>query len=95
MRAGVQTLLSFAMEGSYKTTLEDVEIDMIHREKAPYWVKVNGKELKHFLHRRKYEEAEEGWYYSQRLRSVQIKYKNPGKAYQVMVSFEQFDLIGM
>ena len=31
----------------------------------------------------------------QRLKSVQIKYKNPKKDYKVLVSFEQFDLIGM
>ena len=49
----------------------------------------------HFLHRRKFEEAECGWYYSQRLKSVQIKYKNPKKDYRLLVSFEQFDLIGM
>ena len=33
--------------------------------------------------------------HSQRLKSVQIKYPNPKKDYQVVVSFEQFDLIGM
>lgn len=44
---------------------------------------------------RKFEEAESGWYYSQRLKSVQVKYPNPKKDHEVMVSFEQFDLIGM
>ena len=43
----------------------------------------------------KFEEAESGWYYSQRLKSVQIKYPNPKKNHEVLVSFEQFDLIGM
>ena len=75
--------------------METMAIDMIHREKAPYWVTLDGKELPHFLHRRKFEEAECGWYYSQRLKSVQIKYKNPKKDYRLLVSFEQFDLIGM
>lgn len=31
------------------------------------------------LYRRKFEEAESGWYYSQRLKSVQVKYPNPQK----------------
>ena len=58
-------------------------------------ITVDGKEIPHFLHRRKFEEAECGWYYSQTLKSVQVKYLNPKKDHQVVVSFEQFDLIGM
>ena len=95
MKTGEKTCLDFTPEGHYETAVETMAIDMIHREKAPYWVTLDGKELPHFLHRRKFEEAECGWYYSQRLKSVQIKYKNPKKDYRLLVSFEQFDLIGM
>ena len=95
MTAGERTFLDFRNEGSYETAVENMYIDMIHREKSPYWVTVDGAAIPHFLHRRKFEEAECGWYYSQRLKSVQIKYKNPKKDHQVLVSFEQFDLIGM
>ena len=95
MTVGERVCLDMKQEGSYETAVEDLYIDMIHREKGPYWVTVDGKEVPHFLHRRKFEEAECGWYYSQRLKSVQIKYKNPGRDHQVIVSFEQFDLIGM
>lgn len=95
MTVGERTCLDFTNEGSYKTQVEDMYIDMIHRDKAPYWVTVDGEKIPHFLHRRKFEEADFGWYYSQRLKSVQIKYPNPKKDYQVLVSFEQFDLIGM
>ena len=95
MTAGERTVLTFKQEGSYVTSVETMALDMIHREKAPYWVTVDGKEIPHFLHRRKVEEAECGWYYSQTLKSVQVKYLNPKKDHQVVVSFEQFDLIGM
>ena len=95
MTTGERTYLDFKQEGSYETAVETMSIDMIHREKSPYWVTVDGELLPHFLHRRKFEEAACGWYYSQRLKSVQIKYPNPKKDYQVLVSFEQFDLIGM
>ncbi len=95
MTVGERTYLDFKQEGSYKTSVDSMYIDMIHREKSPYWVTVEDQQIPHFLHRRKFEEAECGWYYSQRLKSVQIKYKNPGKDYRVLVSFEQFDLIGM
>ncbi len=95
MTAGECTRLDFRREGHYKTAVEEMYIDMIHREKAPYRVSKDGKRLPHFLYRPKFEEAEEGWYYSQSLKSVQIKYKNPKKDYEVAVSFEQFDMIGM
>ena len=95
MTAGERTVLDFHQEGHYETAVKTLYLDMIHREKAPYWVKADGQTIPHFLHRRKFEEADCGWYYSQRLKSVQIKYPNPKKDYQVIVSFEQFDLIGM
>lgn len=95
MKAGVQTILDFSFEGNYSTAVENMYIDMIHREKAPFWITVDETQVPHFLHRRKFEEADYGWYYSQRLKSVQIKYPNPKKDYRVVVSFEQFDLIGM
>lgn len=95
MQAGEQTRLKFTITGSYESTTERIHIDMVHREKAPYWVKVDGDEITHFLHRAEYEKAECGWYYSQTLKSVQIKYPNVGHDYEVVVSFEAFDLIGM
>ena len=56
---------------------------------------LDGERLPHYLHRRKFEEAEAGWYYSQTKKSVQIKYRNPRKDYDVVISFEEFDMIGM
>ena len=95
MTAGIRTVLSFKQEGNYETAVEDMQIDLIHREKAPFTVTVDGEQLPHFLHRKKYEAAQIGWYYSQTLKSVQIKYPNPKKDYDLIVSFEQFDMIGM
>ena len=79
LTAGERTFLEFKNEGEYETAVETIAIDMIHREKAPYWVSLDGEQLPHFLHRRKFEEAECGWYYSQRLKSVQVRYRNPKK----------------
>ena len=95
VKSGVRTEISFTKEGTYETAVKDMYLDVIHREKAPFWISLDGKELKHFLHRRKFEEAESGWYYSQTLKSVQIKYPNLKKDYKVCISFEEFDLIGM
>lgn len=93
--AGTRTYVRFTHAGHYKTAVKQIYLDLIHREKSPFYVQLDGKELPHFLSRRKFEQAEYGWYYSQRLKSVQIKYPNPEKNYEIMVSFEEFDLIGM
>ncbi len=95
MKAGERTILSFRQEGTYETTVQTMYIDMIHREKAPFWVTLDDQPLPHFLHRKKFEAASCGWYYSQTLKSVQIKYENPKKNYDLVVSFEPFDMIGM
>ncbi len=35
IQAGEKTVLSFTTEGDYDTGVEDMQIDMIHREKSP------------------------------------------------------------
>ncbi|WP_373262909.1 hypothetical protein [Hungatella hathewayi] len=74
---GVQTTLPFQQEGLYHIAVETMSIDFVRREKAPFGITLPGTQLPHYLHRRKYEEAKSGWYYSQTKKSVQIKYRNP------------------
>lgn len=95
LTAGECVIVNFEKEGTYETSVRQMYLDVIHREKGPYWVKAEGQLLKHYLHRKKFEEAESGWYYSQRLKSVLVKYPNPKGNYQVEISFEQFDFLGM
>lgn len=87
--------LNFKSEGSYKDSIKTVRANIIKKEKSPYWVSLAGRKLTHFLNRRKFEASSEGWYYSQTNRSVEIKYANPESDYELIVSFEMFDLIGM
>lgn len=95
MISGEQTVMEFKQEGSYQTTVESIYLDVIRRDKAPFWITLDGKELPHFLYRKKFEAADCGWYYSQTLKSVQIKYPNPKKDCRLVISFQQFDMIGM
>ena len=95
MKAGEQTLISFTHSGAYETAVETIHLDLVHREKAPFYVQLDGETLPHFLHRKKYEAASCGWYYSQTLKSIQIRYDNPKKDHTVLISFAVFDLIGM
>ncbi len=85
----------FTVEGTYPNQAKELRITMVNKEKSPYWVKVSGKKLPRFLNREKLEQAREGWYYSQTLRAVEIWSEYPEKDFEVHVSFEEFDLIGM
>ncbi len=87
--------VKFAAEGCYTDFVERVTVEMIRKDRSPFWVSLGDRKLEHFLNRRKFEAADEGWYYSQTKKAVLIKYANPKKDLTLTVSFEDFDLIGM
>ena len=87
--------VGFKSEGSYTDFVETVTVEMIRKDRSPFWVALGDRKLEHYLNRRKFEAAAEGWYYSQSRRAVLVKYANPKKDATLTVSFEDFDLIGM
>ena len=87
--------VDFASEGDYTDFVERVTVEMIRKDRSPFWVRLGEEKLEHFLNRRKFEAAEKGWYYSQSKKAVLVKYPNPKKDITLTVSFEDFDLIGM
>jgi len=87
--------VNFASEGEYTDFVETVTVEMIRKDKSPFWVALGDEKLEHFLNRRKFEAAESGWYYSQSKKAVLVKYPNPKADVTLTVSFEVFDLIGM
>ena len=87
--------LSFASEGEYEDFVETVTVEMIRKDRSPFWVRLGEEKLEHFLNRPKFERAEKGWYYSMTKKAVLVKYPNPKKETVLTVSFEDFDLIGM
>lgn len=92
---GEKTLLKFRKCGDYKSKIKRVEIDMINREKSPFFVEVDGSRLEQYLDKNDYENSELGWYYDHLTKSVRIKYEQIDKDYDVLISFEEFDLVGM
>ena len=40
----------YKRQGEYETAAEDIYLDVIHREKAPYWVKADGHEPVSYTH---------------------------------------------
>ena len=92
---GERIRVGFQKSGSYQSPVETMLLDVIQREKGPFWVSVDGKKIPQFLHREKWQQAHEGWYYSHSKKSVQVKYGEIKGDYEVIISFEQFDLIGI
>ena len=82
-------------DGSYTDFGETVKVEMIRKDRSPFWVALGDTKLPHYLNRRKFDAASEGWYYSQSKRAVLVKYANPKQDTVLTVSFEDFDLIGM
>ena len=87
--------VAFKSEGSYTDFVETVTVEMIRKDRSPFWVALGDQKLEHYLNRRKFDEAKEGWYYSQSRRAVLVKYANPKHDVSLTVSFEDFDLVGM
>ena len=87
--------VDFTAEGDYRDTVKSVTVEIIRKDRSPFWAALGGQRLEHYLNRRKFEAADSGWYYSQTKKSVQIKYRNPKEDYDLVISFEAFDMIGM
>lgn len=95
MRGESVVKVSFRSEGEYTDFVERVTVEMIRKDRSPFWVALGDEKLEHFLNRRKFEAADKGWYYSMSKKAVLVKYPNPKKDLTLTVSFEDFDLIGM
>ncbi len=87
--------VEFKSEGNYNDFVKNVTVEMVRKDRSPFWIKLGDKKLEHYLNRNKFDAASEGWYYSQTKRAVIIKYLNPRQDINLTVSFEDFDLIGM
>ena len=87
--------VDFEAEGSYTDFVDTVTVEMIRKDRSPFWVALGSDKLEHYLNRKKFEAASSGWYYSQTRKAVLVKYPNPKQNVTLTVSFEDFDLIGM
>jgi len=95
LRAGARTILTFNRQGCYASSIKTMVLDVVNERKGAYWVSVAGRRIPQFLDRRKWAAADDGWIYDAARAAVRVKYPNPDGDYEVVVSFETFDLIGM
>ena len=96
VKSGERKVISFRREGCYPGTVEKLTLRVLSKDKGAYWVTVDGERIPRYIVRDNWEEAEYGWYYHLSDRTVWIKCPKPKKnTFDIVVSTERFDLIGM
>jgi len=96
VKAGDRKVISFHKEGSYADTVEKLTLKVISKAKGAFWVTVDGQPITRYIVRDNWEEAESGWYYNLSDRTIWVKCPKPQKDdFEIVVSTEKFDLIGM
>lgn len=96
VKAGDRKIISFHKEGSYADTVEKLTLRVVSKEKGACWVTVDGRQIPRYIVRDNWEEAEEGWYYELADRTILVKCVKPqADKFDIVVSTEKFDLIGM
>ncbi len=96
VKAGDQTVISFDTEGTYASPVEYLNFRVVSKKKGAFWVTADGSPVTRYLVRDAYDEAEEGWFYDLTDRTILVKCRKPAKAhFEIVVSTEKFDLIGM
>jgi len=94
--AGDRKVIRFSTTGSYSCPVDKLTLRVVSKAKGAFWVSVDGKKLTRYIVSDGYEAAEEGWYYNLSDRCIMVKFNKPAKDnYEVIVSTEKFDLIGM
>ena len=79
----------------YSSSTQRVMFEIIWEVKGAYWVTLDGEELQQYLWHEQFEAADSGWMFDAAAVAVKVKFRNPHKSYELIVSYEKFDLIGM
>jgi alpha-glucosidase len=96
VKAGDRKVITFSKEGSYAGTVAKLSLRVVSMAKGAYWVSVDGERIPRFLVGELLEESSSGWYYNLSDRTIMIKCDKPKKdKFEIVVSTEKFDLIGM
>ena len=96
VQAGDRKVISFHREGSYAPTVERLTLRVVSKDKGAFWVTVDGKPITRYIVKDAYDAVDEGWFYNLSDRTIMVKCAMPAKEdFQIVVSTEKFDLIGM
>ncbi|WP_344128745.1 TIM-barrel domain-containing protein [Saccharopolyspora halophila] len=93
MTAGERVTLNITRRGHYRSTIENLLLDVIRPGRCPRQVTLDGEPVRQILHRGHFDAAEAGWHYAPELGSVLIKTPDPGGDLAVAISFEPVEML--
>lgn len=96
VKSGDRLVIAFNKTGDYEETWEYLNLNVVSRDKGAYWVTADSRPIPRFLTKDNFDESAEGWYYNMSNRVIMVKCRKPQKNnFEIVVSCEKFDLIGM
>lgn len=95
MTAGDRAVYTFTHEGDLDTRITTLELQAISHGQAPFWVSIDGEQIPHALHPSDFDSQATVWLYDLETSTVRIKTPWDSSEHTIVVSFEQFDMIGM
>ncbi len=96
VKSGDRKVISFEKQGKYIDSIEKMTIKVVSKDKGAYWVSVDGENIPQYMVNDNWRNAESGWYYNLSDKTICVKFNKPKKdKFEVVVSTEKFDLIGM
>ena len=84
-----------ARRGSYVSTVERLQLQLICPERAPLYIAVSGTALKMYIDDRAFSGAQSGFWFNPETRCVLVKFANPKGDFTVQVRFDAKDLISI
>lgn len=82
--------------GTYKTSVQKLQLEVMCPDVAPAQVSVAGTEIQQFLNHEKFDKADQGWFFNGENRRVIVKLSRPEeKKYQIHLNFAVKDLISI
>ena len=85
----------FALEGSYRSGIREIVLEVICGQAAPIKINAAGKPLPMYLDKTELEKQPEGFCFDAEKRSARIKYPRPEGDYSVSLCFDAKDLISI
>lgn len=95
MVSGDATTIELNHEGKYKSTIKDLELEVVSKNNCPISVKCNDKEITHFLRKKDYDNCKSGWYYNIETKATFIRYPYKQEDLSFTVNYDNFDMLGM
>lgn len=90
-----QVLISLESTGDWKCSIQQMEIELVSIQGAPFRISLRGQNLSRFLQYREYKSCIRGWIYDNDRRSVKIKIDDPGFDFKLNVSYVPENILGI